>query len=442
MRERRLNRRELFAYAAYALPLAMAALPVYVHVPKFYAEILGVPLAAVGAILLACRLLDALQDPLCGYLSDRATKYRLGRRLPILFSLPLLAAGFIALFNPPLVSAAVLGVWLAASLVVVDLGFSLGSISYYALGAELSDDYNERTRVTATRGALAVAGVLIAAAAPQILSARMGMADGLSVFSLAFIPVLLAGAGTTLRHGRCAILKTLPRATGVFAAMVEPLTGRRFRWLILVSILSGIAAAIPATLILFYVQDVLRRPELSGIFLVLYFLLGASGMPLWIAASRRLGKKRAWLMGMLMSVAAFVWAFLLGAGDVLEFAVVCALSGLAYGAELAIAPSILADVAERDAPVATVRSEGAYFGLWQMVDKLNLALAAGIALPLLQWLGYQPGSPQSAQGTLSLIYALVPCGIKLAAGACLWLAPLDADKPSNTSLPLHGESTT
>jgi len=61
---------------------------------------------------------------------------------------------------------------------------------------------------------------------------------------------------------------------------------------------------------------------------------------------------------------------------------------------------------------------------------------------VLQWLGYQPGSPQSAQGTLSLIYALVPCGIKLAAGACLWLAPLDADKPSNTSLPLHGESTT
>jgi len=442
VRERRLSRRELFAYAAYALPLAMAALPVYVHVPKFYAEVLGVPLATVGVILLGCRLLDALQDPLCGYLSDRATKYRLGRRLPILFSLPLLAAGFIALFNPPQVSAAVLGVWLAASLVVVYLGFSLGSISYYALGAELSDDYNERTRVTATRGALAVAGVLIAAAAPQILSARMGMADGLSVFSLAFIPVLLVGAGTTLRYGPRAISKTLPRATSVFAALVEPFTGRRFRWLILVSILSGIAAAIPATLILFYVQDVLRRPELSGIFLVLYFLLGALGMPLWIAASARLGKKRAWLVGMLMSVAAFVWAFLLGAGDVLEFAVVCALSGLAYGAELAIAPSILADVVERDAPVATVRSEGAYFGLWQMVDKLNLALAAGIALPLLQWLGYQPGSPQSAQGALSLIYALVPCGIKLAAGACLWLAPLDADEPSNTSLPLHGESTT
>jgi glycoside/pentoside/hexuronide:cation symporter, GPH family len=440
--ERRLRRRELFAYAAYALPLAMAALPVYVHVPKFYAEVLGVPLATVGAILLGCRLLDALQDPLCGYLSDRATKYRLGRRLPILFSLPLLAAGFIALFNPPEVSVSGLGIWLAVSLVVVYLGFSLGSISYYALGAELSDDYNERTRVTATRGALAVAGVLIAAGAPQILSTRMGMGDGLSLFSLAFIPALLVGAGATLRHGPRVVVTTPAHATGVFAAMIEPLTGPRFRWLILVSILSGIAAAIPATLILFYVQDVLRRPELSGIFLVLYFLLGASGMPLWIAASARLGKKRAWLMGMLMSVAAFVWAFLLGAGDVLEFAAVCALSGLAYGAELAIAPSILADVVEREAPVATVRSEGAYFGLWQMVDKLNLALAAGIALPLLQWLGYQPGAPQAAQGTLSLIYAVVPCGIKLAAGACLWFAPLDADEPSSTTLPLHKESTT
>jgi Na+/melibiose symporter-like transporter len=96
---------------------------------------------------------------------------------------------------------------------------------------------------------------------------------------------------------------------------------------------------------------------------------------------------------------------------------------------------------DRDVPAGAVRSEGAYFGLWQMVDKLNLALAAGIALPLLQWLGYQPGTLQPAQGTLSQVYALAPCGIKLAAGVFLWLAPLDAGEPSGAPRPLHRERT-
>jgi glycoside/pentoside/hexuronide:cation symporter, GPH family len=186
---------------------------------------------------------------------------------------------------------------------------------------------------------------------------------------------------------------------------------------------------------------VLQRPALSGLFLALYFLFGAAGMPLWIAASRRFGKKYAWLLGMVFSVIAFVWAFALGPGDIGEFAVVCVLSGLAYGAELAIPPSILADIVDGDVRAASgSRPDGAYFGLWQMVDKLNLALAAGIALPLLGWLGYQPGVLQAEQSTLSFMYALVPCGMKLAAAACLQFAPLDVGALRIHPLPLSGET--
>jgi glycoside/pentoside/hexuronide:cation symporter, GPH family len=126
-----------------------------------------------------------------------------------------------------------------------------------------------------------------------------------------------------------------------------------------------------------------------------------------------------------MSVAAFVWAFLLGSGDALEFGMVCALSGIAYGAELALPPSILADVVDRDRAAGTVRPDGAYFGLWQLTEKLNLALAAGIALPILGVLGYQPGTAQPAMGRLSLMYAAIPCVLKLLAVALLWFAPID-----------------
>ena len=419
-----LSRRQLLAYALLAAPLAMAALPVYVHVPKFYGDTLGMPLALVGAILLAVRLFDAVQDPLIGYLSDRGAGRRFGRWLLVVAGLPLLAAGFVALFHPPGIDGPGLAIWLAAALVVVYLGFSMVSISYFAIGAELSVDYHERTRVTATRGALGVLGVLVAAAAPGLLGSG-SEAAGLALFSVLFLPVLLGCAFVTLRHAPRPPAAEPAFSRPAIAAMFAPFGNPRFRWLMAVFVVSGIASAIPGTLILFFVQDVLQRPALSGLFLGLYFLFGALGMPAWIAASRRMGKKNAWLLGMLLAVAAFVWAYTMGSGDAAAFAVVCALSGIAYGAELAIPPSMLADAVDADAPRQGSRPDGAYFGLWQMIEKLNLAVAAGIALPLVALMGYQPGTEQQSFAPLSFTYALLPCAIKIAAALLLWLAPID-----------------
>lgn len=419
-----LTRRQLAAYAAFSLPLAMAALPIYVHVPKLYGGTLGMPLALVGVILLAARLFDAFQDPVFGYLSDRATQSRHGRRLLVMLGLPLLAVGFVAMFHPPGPEHPGLAVWLILSLLIVYAGFSMASISYFAIGAELSTDYHERTRVTATRGAFGVLGVLIAAAVPEALSGG-DEAQGLALFSLLFLPVLFVGGFLTLRYSPRPVAAAAAKPRSAWAAMYAPFRNTRFRWLMAIFVLSGIAAAIPGTLILFYVQDVLQRADLSGVFLALYFLFGALGMPAWIAASRRLGKKNAWLLGMFFAVAAFVWAYSLGAGDLWAFAVVCVLSGIAYGAELAMPASMLADVVDVEEESTGQRPDGAYFGLWQMIEKLNLAVAAGIALPLLGYLGYQPGTAQDAFAALPAVYALLPCAIKLAAAALLWFAPID-----------------
>ena len=159
-----LPRARLGAYAALALPLAMAAPPVYVYVPKVYGDNLGLSLATVGAILLAARLLDALPDPLAGRWSDR-TAAASGVRTPLIVAaVPLLALGISGLFHPPAVHGTWLSAWLAACLVIVYLGFSMAAINFFAIGVELSNHYHERTRVTAVRGAFGVVGVRIAVA--------------------------------------------------------------------------------------------------------------------------------------------------------------------------------------------------------------------------------------------------------------------------------------
>lgn len=416
-----LSRSQLAVYSIFSVPLAMAALPVYVHVPKLYAGELGMPLALIGAILLAARLIDALQDPLLGYLSDRCARLPLGRAIPIILGLPLLGAGFVGLFHPPQANQVGLAIWLLVNLLIVYVGFSAACISYFAMGAELSDDYHERTRVTASRGAFGLLGVLIAAAAPGFLGTDTE--SGLAFFSLLFVLVLVAAAFITLRHTRRPAATAAPDVS--MRSILLPLRNARFRWLMGVFVLSGIAGAIPGTLILFFVEDVIRRPDLAGLFLGVYFLAGALGMPVWVAASKHLGKRRTWMGGMFLAVFAFVWAYLLQAGDTVAFAIVCALSGLAYGAELSLPPSLLADVVDEQAERERQRPDGVYFGLWQMVEKFNLAAAAGIALPLLAWMGYEPGAIQHRAGQLAAIYALLPCAIKLGAAGLLWVAPLD-----------------
>ncbi len=144
----------LLAYGALGLPLAFAALPIYVHVPKLYGDAFGLSLTVVGVVLLAIRLLDALADPLMGWWSDRLGQ----RRILIAAALPFLALGMLGLFDPP---ASWIGpAWLALTLTLVYLGFSLASVNYYAWGAELSTAGHERTRIVASREGFALVGVV------------------------------------------------------------------------------------------------------------------------------------------------------------------------------------------------------------------------------------------------------------------------------------------
>jgi Na+/melibiose symporter-like transporter len=410
-----LKRSELASYGALALPLAMAALPLYVHLPKLYGGDLGLPLALVGAILLATRLADAVSDPVLGWLADRW-----GRRERFtVLALPLLAAGMLALLNPP---SSGLAWWLAAGLIVTYLGFSMASIAYQAWGAQLARDAHQRTRVTGAREIFTLVGVITAAALPGMLGGEN--ASGLARFSLVFVAILAVGGGVTLAFAPRPPRKR-PETAGFFASAAAPLANRHYRRLLAVFVLSGIAAAVPSTLVLFFIADVLQAPQLTGLFLVTYFLAGALGIPVWVALARRLGKEHAWIVAMLLAVVAFVWAWRLGPGDAAAFAVICALSGLALGADLALPASILADVIDGDRRGPAAAAEGSYFGIWNLVTKLNLALAAGLALPALAALGYAPGDPGAAR-SLALVYCLLPCAFKLAAAALLWLAPVRA----------------
>jgi glycoside/pentoside/hexuronide:cation symporter, GPH family len=437
----------LSAYGLASIPLAMAALPIYVNVPKFYSDVIGLNLAAIGGLLLAARVFDAVQDPLLGLWSDRvrARNSRFGRFIFLAAGAPLLALGMLGLFKPPTLSSAAMAWWLVGMLLLVYTSFSAMQISYQAHGAEISQDPVERTRITAFREGMSLVGVFLAAALPQVFSDQYGAREGYALFSYIFIPFVCVLVGMTILFSPRAATQTQTTQQNAFVSMLKPLKNVRFKRLLWIFVFNGIAASIPATLVLFFIEDVIQAPKLTPHFLIAYFAAGALGMPLWVWLSARLGKGRAWFVGMVLSIVAFVWAFLLTKGDVAPFMVICVLSGLGLGADLALPPSILADVIDDDERKGLDRNEGSYFGLWHLVTKLNLALAAGIALPTLAMLGYVPKVTTSAQSLvyLSATYALLPCVLKALAVAALVYSPFfnASDRASTSPVSSPGASS-
>lgn len=402
----------ILAYGLLGLPLAFAALPIYVHVPRFYAQVTGMELALLGVILLGARLFDAVIDPWLGWLADRVSR----RRMVMLALLPF-TLGFVALLNPPPGHAAA---WLLGSLVVTYVGFSAASVAYQAWGAAIGPEPVLRTRLTAAREGFGLLGVLLAAALPAALALELNV----GIARLAWVlPALLLPAAALILFCVPAERRLAPSHQPMLPSLQRVWADLAFRRLLLVFVASGIAAALPATLFLFFVADVLQREAASGALLGLYFLAGAVSLPGWVWLAARVGRVRAWLGAMVLSIAAFAGAGLLGSGDLAPFALICLASGLALGADLALPAAIAADLGERQG------QSGAVFGVWNFVAKLNLALAAGLALPLLAWLGYAPASGDGLPA-LRAAYALLPLVFKALAAALLWRWRHDLEIPS------------
>ncbi len=407
--------RQCLAYGLLGLPLAFVALPLYVLLPHHYAREFGLPLATLGALLLGARLFDAVLDPWFGQWLDRrfVRSLRNVQRAGLLAAC-VLAAGLTAVFLPPLRSAGALLAWAAVALCLTYAAYSVLAIAHQSWGARLGTGEVERGRIVAWREGAGLVGVVLASALPGWL--------GLEAMLLVFALSLALGWVAWWQGPQPAIAATPASAGPEVSAQLplwQPWRQPAFRGLLGAFVLNGIATAIPATLVLFFIEDRLQAPaSLQPMFLLTYFLAAAVGLPLWLRVVGRLGLARSWLLGMGLSVAVFGWAASLGAGDVRGFWLVCLLSGLALGADLALPSALLAGLlAELDEQDQAAR----YFGWWNFATKLNLALAAGLALPLLGWWGYQPGSrdPQALQ-TLGWAYAVLPCILKLLAAVALW----------------------
>ena len=399
----------LWAYSLYAAVLSGAGLPIYIYAPKFFADTYGVSLTALGAVLFGLRLFDVVQDPALGWLAERLGA---ARKLAISIGGAVLALSMVGLFAvaPPVNPV----LWFGITITGLFSAFSFLTILFYAQGvAKAQALAGGHVQLAGWRESGALLGICVAAVAPTLLTGVV--AAPFAAFALGFAALTAVALLGMVPEWR-------PAATEEPTPIGTILSDPAARRLLILALVNATPLAVSSTLFLFFVESRLAAPGWEGPLLVLFFLAAAMSAPLWSWAAGQFGSRRVLLSAMAMAILAFGFVLTLGAGDVWWFALVCVASGATIGADLVLLPALFA---KRMSVISPTGGQG--FGLWAFVSKFTLAFAAALLLPSLEFAGFEAGTenPASALTLLTILYAGLPCALKLVAIALLLATPLD-----------------
>ena len=420
--------------ALYALPHlthAVVTLPMALYIPAFYADELGLPLAGVGAMIALSRIFDVITDPLIGIVSDRFPT-RWGRRKPWLaFGTPLIMLATWMLFVPSgPVSMTYLLLWSS----LLFLGFTLFDLPYKAWGAELSNEYFERSRVAAWREGFGAAGqvLFLALLMAMGLTGRHSSHQHMLVLALMVVITLPPFVAITLsKVPERPPEKLKGEVLMGWHSMMALLHNRSFLRTVIALILFGSGLMMQATLHKLVLKHVVGHPEWFAPMIFAETVATLLALPLWIKLSDRIGKHRA------VTIAALwvgFWSLALpwvGAGDLTLYVILIILRGCSFAAIFFLSNAIAADVVDHDIVATGKHRTGLYFALWGMAIKLAVALGVmfGTGLPAL--FGFDPSASSNSEESIQAlmrIYGWLPSLIMALGFPFLWNFPINLDR--------------
>ena len=409
------------AFGAPAIGAGYMYLILSLYVMKFSTDVLLIAPAVMGAIFSLSRIWDAISDPLVGYLSDRTT-FRWGRRRTwILASCLPISLGFYAVFAPPFAMEGTdLTVWMTVAIIGFYSAMTLFFVPHMALGAELSTDYHERSRLFGVRHIFYILGSILSLGAMSLLINEEFSTDGnvrslardLAFLAIAIMAVLVIYAVVVLRERP----EFQNRQQGGPLRAFRDIWGNpHARLLITVTFIENVGSAAIAALTLYISQYVVGAPAMAPLIILAYMIPSSLFVPMWIPLSKRFGKIKVWMAGMVMTGVSFGGMFVLPFLDHLDqrLAVIIVLAffaGLANGCGGTLGPSVQGDVIDFDEYQTGERKEGSYFAAWNFVYKSALGVMLLLTGFVLDFAGFVPNQEQTMQVKLAMVslYGLFP----------------------------------
>ncbi|MFM7558428.1 MAG: MFS transporter [Alphaproteobacteria bacterium] len=396
-------------YSILALPLSFVGLPIYINVTDFYIRYFQVNIAILAGIILLVRLVDTFQEPALGLFSDYLQRKKISHQKIIFVSSFFLAFSFFALFNPPeFLSKTLILLWITAFMLLTYSFYNLLLVNYESLAIVIAKNSQERVAINSAKEFCGLIGILLASALPQILKLFI-QNEKLSYFSLTLIFAFLLFFTIFFFFRKVKINQEVKAQKFVIKKILQQIfRTENFPTLMIIFFINALAVSMPASVISFYVNDVLKQSEKIGIFLTIYFLSAGFFMIFWKNLANKIGKIKCWLISICGSILTFIFAYFVQAENYYWFYAICGFSGIFLGADLIMPPALLSELIHRQHDKIS-----SFVAFWGMINKAGLMLASFLSLMALSLVGFEA---KNANGEslfiIPILYAIIPCILK------------------------------
>ncbi len=410
MNNNRLSNKQLLNYGLPAFGLSIMFLAQTVYLPKFYTDSLMLKAHIFGFAFLVGKIWDAVTDPFVGYISD-GTRSRWGRRRPyfLISALPL-AIIFFFIWSPQASSTTGLFLHLLILYIMFYTFWTVFSVPYYSLGAELSMNYHERTRLFGARQILGLAGAVVGTILFDYIrftdDIRKGyslMAGAVGLLTMVLILIMFRGVRENPEFQTREPIRFFEGLKTIFR-------NRAFLILLIVFLLLVVGGAFLYPLTRYIDDYVVVNRRMTSYVILCYIGGAAASVYLWVKLAQRIGKNKTLTISMLIASVAYFLAFTYHQDTWLRWLILATIAGTGFGCAMTIAPSIAADVIDLDEFETGRRREGAFFGMMTFVEKSMVGLAIPIGMIGLHVIGYVPNVEQTPQVILGmkLLYCILP----------------------------------
>lgn len=418
----------MIAFGMVQLPLGMIGLPIAIYLAPLYSGQMQLSLQLIGIALILARLSDFVTDPIIGVLSDRWRPKIGRRRIWLIFGSIIMMVGVHALFRPePGVDILYFGLAVA----LVYFGYTLILLPCNAWAAELSPDYNTRTRISSISQTFSIIGLIASTAIPAYVLTRPGSTSvevmaALSWVIVGLIPVCSALAFIFVPEPQAPLRRA---QFGIRSTLRMLVANHAFVNVTFLVLIATIGEVFRQTITVFFARDI-AGVENIGIIYFMYFVAALLMMPGWVWLAKRIEKHRALALALGVVAATNAAMFFIPKGGASAFSMLFIIKGACYGAVLMLPHAMIADTADIDTAETLDRQQGLFFAALTMVQKLGYALGAGLPLLLLGAFDYNSAAEERELPlfALSVSYSVIPAVLVLVAAVIALRYTLTADR--------------
>ena len=393
-----------FLYSLPSIPLAAAQIAVYIAVPAIYSKIAAVGIGITGLVIMISRVIDMITDPILGTYLDRMVE-KIGWKFWLLIGFPLISIGIFILFNP-LDGLEIFSLLLGV--IFVTLGWTFFSIPWWGIGIAISNsNSNDRFKVVSFRELLTIPGVILGL---FIMHYSNISGEIFLIISILFLSPLF--------------IKKIPipnisnkKGTSYFLNIKNLFKDNsNFKYLCLSYFFIGLSNGITSILFILFVEFIIGGSSQN--FLSIYFISAFMGLPFVYMLASKYNKKRIWTSFIILACICFLPVVFLSNNSTTLFMVICIISGFCLSADLIIPSSIQADIIYKEQQKNKNVLVGKIYSVWSFIQKLSLALSAGVCLPLLGYFGFNPSEVNTQLLPLSFAYGIIPIILRIPAIIC------------------------